>query len=919
MSVDPVAWANIAPYVNQALDLEPDQRDAWLNELDATHPEVAHAVRDVLAERDALNERNFLAGTPLPTQLDTLVPALESVLSRQTGLKAIEWSQDTVVGPYRLLHEIGHGGMSSVWLAERSDGQFNRKVALKLPFAGPRHAQMVERFKRERDILAALSHPNIARLYDAGVSPPGQPYLAMEYVSGTPLTTYCDAARLTVRERLALFLQVLAAVEFAHTHLILHRDLKPSNIQVTEDGRVVLLDFGIAKLLSAEPSAESPPTELAARMLTPDYAAPEHISGSALWTTSDVYSLGVVLYELLAGERPFRAQRNSRRELEEAILTMDPPRPSQCSLTDAIAAARHVSPRKLAQTLKGDLDTITLMALKKAPAQRYQSIAAFSRDIVSYLGNLPVSARPDSTWYRVRRFVSRNQWQVAASVVTSLSILAGAGTALWQAQEIAQQRDRALVSASRARAINDFTSMLIGEAASSEKPVTVKEMLARSERLAMAGSVGSNDDRAAVLETIATLYIAAGDAGKSVRVLERARELAADARDPRLKSRLTCLHAMTIADTGMIDAAVVAINNELQQLQDDPETSSFCLNALANVSLRAGDAEGTLRHALLALDRLRESHAKVPADEAEVLGTVGYGYRLSGDTVLANRYYELALKKYVEAGRERSPNAMMMLNNWALVSANSGVPKRALELYDRILSNLMARDPNATPPAALIFNRARALEGIGRFAQARTEYELSLQLSRQTKSVPVEGMALTALASLAERSGDSLAAEQYLYELDDRLGSSLSSYGSLTARRAHIQSFLDVAHGEMQEARTQLDEAQRRGNSSLWTHDVLMSKAEMDLIAGDATSAIAYARAALEKIASRQGGVPYSSGTGHAWLMLARALQAGGEQQEAQEALQSAVTHLSNTVDADHPALVRAREMLAAMSEQKSH
>ena len=175
-----------------------------------------------------------------------------------------------------------------------------------------------------------------------------------------------------------------------------------------------------------------------------------------------------------------------------------------------------------------------------------------------------------------------------------------------------------------------------------------------------------------------------------------------------------------------------------------------------------------------------------------------------------------------------------------------------------------------------------------------------------------------ALASMAERSGDSLAAEQHLYELDERLGSSLSSYGALSTRRAHIQSWLDVANGEMQDARSQLDAAQRRGNSSLWTHDVLMSKAEMDLLAGDATSAIAHARAALEKIISRQGGVPYSSGTGHAWLMLARALQAGGEQESAREALQSAVTHLSNTVDADHPALVRAREMLAAMSEQRS-
>lgn len=880
--------------MDQALAMEHGERGTWLDSLEATHADVARELRELLAERDALSEMDFLG--------ETLA---------QEGI-----ATGTVVGPYRLLEEIGQGGMSSVWLAGRCDGQLNREVALKLPFAGPLRAQMAERCRRERDILAALTHPNIARLYDAGVDASGQPYLAMEYVRGIPLTIYCDAARLTVRERLTLFLQVLAAVEFAHTHLILHRDLKPSNIQVTEQGRVVLLDFGIGKLLSTEPSSDSPPTELAVRMLTPDYASPEHLSGTALWTTSDVYSLGVVLYELLAGARPFGAECESRWELEDAILTRDPPRPSQLTVPEAIAAARQATSRKLAQILKGDLDTIILKALKKAPAERYQSVETFARDVTCYLGNLPVSARPDSAWYRLRRFVSRNKWQVAAALVTSISIIAGAGTALWQAREIAQQRDRALELASRNRAINDFTSMLIGEAASSEKPVTVKEMLARSESLALAGTIGSNDVRAAVLETIATLYIAAGDAGKSVQVLERAQALAVNARDAQLQSRLTCLHAMMIADVGRIEAALTAINRELEQLQDDPETAAFCLNDLANVSMRAGDASGTLRHALLALERLRGSGIDAPADEADVLGTVGYGYRLTGNTVLANRYYEQALQKYVAAGRERSPNALMMLNNWALVSASSGVPKQALALYDRILNVVMAHDQNTSPPPQLIFNRARVLESIGRFAEARSAYEYSLQLARQTGNVSTEGMALAALAEMAERSGDRRVAERYLRELDEKLGSSLPSYGSLMARRTMIQGWLDVANGKLEGARTRFDAAERSGNNNLWTHDALMSKAETDLLAGDATSAIAHARAALDKVISRQGGVPYSSGTGQAWLMLGRALSAGGERAPAQAALQSAVTHLSNTVDEDHPALVIARNMLAAESRE---
>lgn len=904
MRIDPAAWAAIAPFLDQALGMEPGERNSWLNALEVTHAELVRELRELLAERDVLSELDFLSLTLPPAHLAD---------NHQQERIAV----NTVVGPYRLLQEIGHGGMSSVWLAERCDGQLNRQVALKLPFAGPQRAQMAERFRRERDILAALTHPNIARLYDAGVDTTGQSYLAMEYVRGIPLTLYCDAARLTVRERLTLFLQVLAAVELAHTHLILHRDLKPSNIQVTEQGRVVLLDFGIAKLLCAERSIDSPPTELAARMLTPDYASPEHISGSALWTTSDVYSLGVVLYELLAGVRPFGAQLESRWELETAILTCDPQHPSQLVVPETVAAVRQVTPRKLRQMLRGDLDTIILKALKKAPAERYQSTDAFARDIVCYLSDLPVSARPDSAWYRLRRFVSRNKWQVAAALVTSISIIAGAGATSWQAQKVAQQRDRALELASRNRAINDFTSMLIGEAASSEKPVTVKQMLARSEDLAMAGTVGSNDVRAAVLETIATLYIAAGDSDKSIQVLERAQALAANARDAQLKSRLTCLHAMMIADVGRIDAAVMAIDRELPRLQDDPETAAFCLNDRANVSMRAGDANGTLRHALDALERLRVSGINSPADEADVLGTIGYGYRLSGNTALANRYYEQALQKYVEAGRERSPNAIVMLTHWALVSANSGVPKQALALYDRILGVIMTHDPEASPPPQLIFNRARVLESIGRFAQARSGYESALQLARQTGNVSAEGLALAALADMAERFGDRRAAEQYLHELDEKLGSSLPSYGGLMARRTMIQGWLDVASGKLDGARAQFDAAERSVNNKLWTHDVLMSKAETDLLAGDATSAITHARAALDKVISRQGGVPYSSGTGHAWLLLGRALSAGGERASAHEALQLAVTHLSNTVDADHPALVLAHDLLAAELETK--
>ena len=563
----------IATCLDQALDLEPGECAVWLDELERSQADIAGTVREMLGQRESLNASGFLEGSPLPsTPLDTFMPALEEMMHRHMAVESGNLlerlpnfaesiaaesrlagiAEGQVLGPYRLIREIGHGGMSSVWLAERGDGAIKRQIALKLPFAGPWVAQMAKRFKRERDILATLTHPNIARLYDAGVAESGQSYLAMEYVDGTALTLYCDAERLTVRERLKIFLQVLSAVEFAHTQLVLHRDLKPSNILVTREGRVVLLDFGIARLLGRE-GDETQLTE-AGRILTPDYASPEHVAGRALGTTSDVYSLGVVLHELLAGARPFGSRHQSRKALEEAILTQDPPRLGQLTLTREVAAARGATPRKLSQMFKGDLETIVLKALKHVPIERYGSINALTQDIANYLEGMPVSARPDSTWYRFRRFVSRHKLQVIAASVAGLAIVLGGAIALWQARAAAQERDRAVSLASRNAAINEFMSTLIAEAASTEKTVTVAEMLVRSETLAMADTHESNENQAAILGVIGgLLYSRSGEVGKAAQLFERALALVGDKDTSGLRSHLACGHAVVIADMGRVD------------------------------------------------------------------------------------------------------------------------------------------------------------------------------------------------------------------------------------------------------------------------------------------------------------------------------------------------------------------------------
>ncbi len=393
-------WRALSRLLDEALELPADARLNWADSRGDLDPSLQRALRGLLASPA---EGEFLNTLPMLP-----IPATET--------------EPEEIGPYRLLRELGHGGMGSVWLAERADGILKRRIALKLPHAHVRHARFLERFDRERDILASLTHPHIARLYDAGVADSGRPYIALEYIDGLPLTGYCERHHLRIDERLALFLDVLAAVQYAHAHLVLHRDLKPSNILVTANGEVKLLDFGIAKMLTEGEARETQLTEAAGRALTLDYASPEQISGEPMSTASDVYSMGVVLYELLSSKRPYALKRESRGALEEAILAGNPPRVSQAA------------PKRLAGALKGDLDTIVAKALQKEPVRRYATADAFAQDLRRYLKGEAVLAQPEKASYRFRKFVLRHKLPVAACAAVMLALAAGLGAALWEAR-----------------------------------------------------------------------------------------------------------------------------------------------------------------------------------------------------------------------------------------------------------------------------------------------------------------------------------------------------------------------------------------------------------------------------------------------------------------------------------------------------
>jgi non-specific serine/threonine protein kinase/serine/threonine-protein kinase len=404
-------------------------RQARLEALAAADPEVLGAVARLLAAHDAAG--SFLEGGPGAAALDDPGP---DVLGRRNG-------------PNEVVREIGRGGMGTVFLAVRADDQYRKEVAIKVVRAAIDRDRLVARFARERQILATLDHPGIARLIDAGTTATGLPYLVMDYVDGTPIDEHCERRQLGVEARVALFRRVCDAVHYAHGHLVVHRDLKPRNILVTADGTPRLLDFGIAKLLGPETGAADGATltEIGLRVMTPEYASPEQARGEPPTTATDVYSLGVILFQLLTGQRPYRWTTTRLDEIVKTICDAPVPRPST------------VASEAVARLLRGDLDAIVLTALRKEPERRYGSVSQLSEDLRLHLAGHPVAARTDAWSYRVGKFTRRHRTGVAAAALAVISLVTGLGVAVWQAR--VAREERRLADAQRARAERRFADV----------------------------------------------------------------------------------------------------------------------------------------------------------------------------------------------------------------------------------------------------------------------------------------------------------------------------------------------------------------------------------------------------------------------------------------------------------------------------
>ncbi|HEY0483171.1 MAG TPA: serine/threonine-protein kinase [Kofleriaceae bacterium] len=596
-------WKQLAPYLDRAFELGDDDREPWLVALRRDEPSIARDLEALLERHRLFDAEGVPAGSPAPAP--PLAPA-RATFAGQT------------LGAYTLLAPLGQGGMGSVWLAERSDGRFHGRAAIKLLNARLVGQGSEARFRREGSILARLRHPHIAHLIDAGVSPSGQPYLVLEHVDGHRIDRYCDDRELGVEARVRLFLEVLAALSHAHARLVVHRDLKPSNVMVDATGRVKLLDFGIAKLLEIAPGEVTALTRDGPQALTPRYAAPEQLTGGDITTATDVYAMGALLHVILTGRHPAGSVTRAPADLIRTIVDTEPARLSEAVASEAtpeataeatpeamadatpevVATRRATTPRKLHAALRGDLDHIVAKALKKAAAERYPSADAMADDLRRHLELRPVRARADSFGYRTRRFAARNRAAVGAALIVVAALVTGTGVAVWQARTAERQRDRALVQLSRAEATSDLAGFLLSEATpSAGRPVTSAELLARGEALVERRFAGEPALQAHMLLMLSERYHDNDQFDRWQATVDRAFALSRTSADIGLRSRAACGKAAAIDDRGNVRDSDTLLAAALRDLAAQPDAATdaaadeaYCRVCEANMANRRGAA-----------------------------------------------------------------------------------------------------------------------------------------------------------------------------------------------------------------------------------------------------------------------------------------------------------------------------------------
>ena len=731
--MNPERWNKIQSLFEKAIELDFSEREDYLKKECADDSDLLAEVLSLLSADE--KQHSIFAGS-----------AAEFIAIDDANLDG------KIFGNYRAIKQIGSGGMGSVYLAERADGVFEQKVALKVVKPGMNSHEIITRFEEERQILARLQHPNIARLLDGGISEIGLPYFTMEYVEGKPITEYCDENNLTIEERLNLFKKVCEAVLYAHQNLVIHRDIKPSNILVKEDGGDKLLDFGIAKVFE-EDTDQKFVTRTGMRVMTPEYASPEQVKGEPVSTATDIYSLGLILYQLLTGCPPYEVTSSSALEMERIICLTEPQKPSvmitkifsssadagEKASPDFISQKRKTTIPRLKKRVSGDLDNICLMAIRKEPERRYSSIAQFITDIDNHLNGLPIAARKSTTGYRTKKFIQRHKVGV---VVATVAVILIALVTIFYTIRLAEERDKAQLEAEKSKKVSEFLAGIFQVSdpeQSKGETITARELLDNGVKRIESELSGQPEVLANMLGVTGNVYRSLGLYDNALKLLQKA----------------------------------YAINDSLLG-GESPETAKS-LNDLANLNFAMGNYESAVEKFNEALQKRKNIYGKKSLEAAESMNDLAMVLREEGNYQVSEDLLSSALTIRKKLLSSESPEVAQTMNNLGLLKEDMGdfdeakkLLSEALQIKEKIYGKI---HPSVTET---IGNLAFLLQQMGEYEEASNLFNETLKIDKNLFGDlhPVVSTDLYNLASNTALMGDLNAAEKLyseVLELDKKL------------------------------------------------------------------------------------------------------------------------------------------------------
>jgi serine/threonine-protein kinase len=900
-------WEAVSALLDELLDLDEGPRAVRLAEIRSQNATLGDHIAGLLSHHAACRSEGFLDDNAI----DPL--GLTELAGRSFG-------------GYTLDRPLGQGGMGSVWLARRSDGSYEGQAAVKLLNLGALGHGGAERLRHEANALAKLSHRNITHLIDAGVAA-GQPFLVLEYVEGEPIDVWCDAQGLDVEARIRLFLQVLRAVSHAHGRLILHRDLKPSNILVTKDGSAKLLDFGIAKLLEVDgrTTAPSEMTRLAGAAMTPEYAAPEQLQRAEVTTATDVYALGVLLYVLLVGRHPTASDAVTPVEQMQALVDAEPARLSDAALQADIQMLKMygMSALQLARVLRGDLDNIVAKALQKVPADRYATADAFAGDLQRYLDHEPVTARPESRAYRMRKFVRRHRLAVGAVATIALVLIAGIAGTTWQALESARQRDVARFQAQRAEASSEFMSLMLEEVGPGGRALTPIELVDRGVQLLDRRYGDDQPFAARMLVQMSRRYMDLGNTDKQWSVLARALAIAEKQDDPDLVADIECTIVRTQTDAGRYDLAEEHMQSARAALARAPNaevaTKVDCMRAEAEVADARQDSDAAIAHLRSAQQLLEDTQSTRGLQYHAVLTDLGGIYFRKSRFREALELNERTVRALDENGRGGTIGRVRVAMNRASVLLRLGEVQRAEQASLDAMRRAQRLDedkptqPDQAVAYSIILNRlGRTEESIARLTAASRELHASgsgaralmadYQLARAFMMTGRYEESLNLLAEVERAWSGNATANK------DRLGDLARTRAEIELARRHFDEARKLIEGSL----TQF--GYPSATNGLGLTAALTAAARISLAQNQLAPAESFAVAALQIAEGIARDPAESADVGEAALVLA-ALQRARSDPAARTSAGRAVQALTNGLGGDHVLTQEAIALKAALHD----